>query len=95
MERPLGLPPAMQQPAAGGQPGGFAPRPADLPRPAPMLGQNPVPIGGRPGELPKPQTRVTPPPMPPAPMPGATGPGTTNPGMVAGGGIPMNPIERR
>ena len=97
MQRPINLPPAMQQPAAGQSPavGNFAQRPADLPRPQPMLGQQPVPVGGRPGELPSPQTRVTPPLMPPAPMPGATGPGTASPGMAQGGGIPMNPQMRR
>jgi hypothetical protein len=75
--------------------GGFAPPAPLMPRPQPMLGQQPVPLGGRPGELPQPQTRVTPPVMPPAPMSGATGPGTGNPGMVTGGGIPMNPAMRR
>jgi hypothetical protein len=96
LQRPITLPPAMQQPqtkTAQGGIGGFAPAAPLMPKPAPTLGQPPVPIGGRPGDLPQPQTKAPPPPMPPAPMPGATGPGTASPGVPPGlmqpGGTPQ------
>ncbi len=86
--------PLLQTPQPTAATGTFAPRPQQLPKPAPVLGQAPMMTGGRPGELPRPPTQVAIQ-RPPAPMPGATGPGTGSPGMVTGGGNPTNPMERR
>ena len=84
----------LQAPPATAATGTFAPRPAQIPKPAPVLGQSPVMTGGRPGELPRPPTQVAIQ-RPPAPMPGATGPGTESPGMMRGGGGPIASPERR